>query len=144
MLEGITKILNLENVTMDPEAFNLFYDRCKGDMRALDDLYTISLNTKHITVNDIVESANVINDETYELFFRYITTNNFKSACNLIEPKLIPSLFNKLMEDNNHPLIRRDILAIQFAEYDFRTKSFSVTDKIQLYALVANIMKTFK
>jgi len=134
----VYKILEKENITLDSDAFDEFYNQSQGDMRAIDILYTLSLQTNHITLEDILQAVKSIDNDVYVQLVKYLKNNDHLSACNLITPDQIPSIFKKMMNDDT--IKNKKKIAIKFAEYDFR-KSFAVTQYIQLYALIANLIK---
>jgi len=134
-------ILEQENITMDEDAFNEFYKESKGDMRSIDMLYTISLQTNNITISDILTASKSIDNDTYIQLVKYLNNNNHLEACNLVSPEQVLSLFQIMMKDET--IKNKKKIAIKFAEYDYRMSS-AVTPYIQMYGLIANLIRIFK
>lgn len=133
---GIRNILTKENVTITDDALEYLYYKCNGDMRVIDKLYGLAASYKNINIK---EAKEIEDDETWKEVLKLIKENKYPESCLAIKKSHIIPIFLAIHQDKDIDEDKKKRISRHIAEWDFR-RQFAVTEFIQLYAIVANIM----
>ena len=137
---GIMNVLNAEKMTITEEALIALHERSGGDMRIVDKLYSLSFQTRDITLSDIMA---IRDDDSWKDLLKLIKAQKYVEACKFSKNDHVWSMYHALLGDDSITDDQKMLITKNASEWEFRSH-FAKSEYLQLHALIANLISILK